>query len=146
MDFEGPFLPAGFFALVEELLLVDFFVVDDFLSPALLDDLPDDLVDDEGFFALVVFLVVDLVPVALDFEVDLPEVAFLVAFDLDFGFGLVSVCAIAEAVKQIASRMARRFFMVLLHLTVGFQIRVGYTTSVFTGTFANECNQVQSFA
>ena len=112
MDFDGPFLPAGrvvFFDLDEVSLLL-----------ALLDEVL--------FLAFVVFVVEDFGLVvelfAFVFEADLLAGAFLVdfafafafgfalalafAFGLGFGFG---VCAYAEVVRQIASKMAKRFFI-----------------------------------
>ena len=110
-------MPVGrvdFFDLDEELLLDDFFaldlldgffVLDDFLLPVLLDD---DLFegDFDDFFA-VDFLVLELFFDLVDLVFDLLAGAFLVVFC----FGLLSVCANAEVVKPITSRMASRFFM-----------------------------------
>ena len=91
---------------------------------ALLDDLSLALLDEVLFLAFVVEdfgLAVELF--AFVFEADLLAGAFLaafafafgfafaLAFAFGFGFGLDGVCAYAEAVRPIASRMARRFFM-----------------------------------
>jgi len=105
LDFDGPFLPAGFVVFfVLEVLLLDGFVLEDFAL-------------DEVFFDLTVFALEDfgfvLELFAFNFALgDLLAEVFLAALGLVFGFVLVCAWTNAGVERPIASKMARRGFMI----------------------------------